>query len=406
MDTKKALLGWFVCGLLMSEPAFAVLVPQPIGTYIEAVEGQTFTDDVFVDSAALLAHERRVEQVVGLQVQLGAYDASLSQLWLDLAHEAVRLDQPESAARFFQQGLHNLRLNEGLTTSMQVQALTDWISILRRLGDTDSLGEQLRYRYRITGFGVSDWTEEHLTYALEYFDNELARFATTDWLSIENTVLRFERHLDDVIERSCGGDSASATWCAPLVKRRLHLLYLIAFAVEPFVGDSQTRTALPPKFLEDRSIYDDQLVALERNAYQSGVRMLEKAIALGESQVDLQLALADWRWFFGRRGAAKKVYRELHGSNPELFDTAQALPQGLSGPVTSRAEQGAVSSAYRFTVNKLGRVRDLSLQTEQVKGADVNRIRKALRDIRFRPSLDTDGEVRESEVSRQYRFLR
>ena len=99
---------------------------------------------------------------------------------------------------------------------------------VKTLGDTESLGEQLQYRYRITGFGTGDWSEESLGYALEYFDNELARLATSDWLAYENKVVRFERHLDDVIERSCEGESATAAWCGPLVKRRLQLLYLIA----------------------------------------------------------------------------------------------------------------------------------------------------------------------------------
>lgn len=390
----------------MPTAAVAVIVPQPMGTYIEVVEGQMLDDDFVVDSTALVAHERRVQEVDALQSRLGAYDASLSQKWLDLAHDAVRLNQPASAAALFQRGLHNLRLNAGLTTQKQVEALSDWIDVLRRLGDTDNLGEQLRYRYRITGFGVSDWTQENLEYALEYFDSELSSFATSDWLANENKVIRFERHLDDVIERSCEGNSATAFWCGPLVKRRLQLLYIIAFTVEPLVEDPQTRRSLPPKFLADRSLYDDQLVALERNAYQSGVRMLEKAIALAEGQVDLELALADWRWYFGRRGAAKDVYRDLYASNPEWFSVAQPLPQGLTGPVTSRAEKDALTSIYRFSVSKLGRARDLSLQTQNREGSDANRIRKALRDIRFRPSLDDRGEVTETEVIGQYRYLR
>ena len=406
MKYQNALLGCLLWGVLQSLPAFAVLVPQPIGMYVEEVDGLSIEDDLVVDSAALLSHDRRVQEVLELQARLGAYDQSLGQKWIDLAHEAVKLNQPESAARLFQQGLHNLRLNAGLTTDKQVIALSEWIAVLKRLGDTDSLGEQLQYRYRITGFGVGDWSEESLAYALEYFDNELARFATTDWLANENKVVRFERHLDDVIERSCESESAAAVWCGPLVKRRLHLLYLIAFAVEPFVEDRQTRNSLPPKFLGERSLYDEQLVALERNAYQSGVRMLEKAIALDDDQVDLKLALADWRWYFGRRGAAKNVYRELYVSHPELFVVAQALPQGLTGPVTSRAESEALPSSYRFVVNKLGKARDLSLQGESGEGSDPNRIRKALRDIRFRPSLDSEGEVVESEVVGSYRYLR
>lgn len=406
MKYPSALLGCVLCGLLHSLPASAVIVPQPMGMYIEEVDGLRVDDDLAVDSASLLSHERRVQEVLELQSRLGAYDQSLGQKWIDLAHDAVKLNQPESAARLFQQGLHNLRLNDGLTTDKQVSTLSDWISVLKRLGDTDSLGEQLQYRYRITGFGATDWDDESLEYALEYFDNELTRFATTDWLANENKVVRFERHLDAVIERSCEGESATAAWCAPLVKRRLQLLYLIAFAVEPFVEDRQTRNSLPPKFLGDRSLYDEQLVSLERNAYQSGVRMLEKAIALADGQVDLELALADWRWYFGRRGAAKDVYRALHDSHPEMFAAAQALPQGLIGPVTSRADPEALSSNYRFTVNKLGKARDLLLQAGDGEGTDPNRVRKALRDIRFRPSLDSEGEVVESEVVASYRYLR
>ena len=406
MKYHNALLGCLLWGLLQSLPALAVLVPQPIGMYVEEVDGVSMEDDLIVDSAALLSHERRVQAVLELQSRLGAYDQSLGRKWIDLAHDAVKLNQPESAARLFQQGLHNLRLNAGLTTDKQVVALSEWIAVLKRVGDTDSLREQLQYRYRITGFGAVGWSEATLGYALEYFDNELARFATSDWLANGNKVVRFERHLNDVIERSCEGESASAAWCGPLVKRRLQLLYLIAFAVEPFVEDPQTRNNLPPKFLGDRSLYDEQLVALERNAYQSGVRMLEKAIALAEEQIDLELALADWRWYFGRRGAAKDVYRKLYQSHPELFVVAQALPQGLTAPVTSRADPEAQPSSYRFTINKLGKARDLSLQEGSGEGTDPNRVRKALRDIRFRPSLDSQGEVVESEVVGGFRYLR
>ena len=293
-----------------------------------------------------------------------------------------------------------------MTTDGQVEALSDWIRVLRRLGDGDAVGEQLRYRYRITGFGVSDWTEETLGYALEYFDNQLARFATADWLANESAVLRFERHLKDVTERSCEGEKPSASSCGALVKRRLHLLYLIAFAVEPFIEDREVRGSLPSKFLADRSVYDDQLVALERNAYPSGVRMLENAIGLAEGQVDLELALADWRWYFGRRGAARDIYRELHHSNPGLFQTPQPLPHGLTGSVLSRADVDALVSTYRFTVTERGRAKDFSLLSPKVEGSDANRIRKALRDMRFRPSLDAEGEVKAHELTGQYRFLR
>jgi len=80
----------------------------------------------------------------------------------------------------------------------------------------------------------------------------------------------------------------------------------------------------------------------------------------------------------------------------------------LIGPVTSRAEQDTTASTYRFTVNTQGNVRDLSLRTGagEGEGSDPNRVRKALREIRFRPLLDGEGEVTESVVVGRYRYLR
>ena len=65
-----------------------------------------------------------------------------------------------------------------------------------------------------------------------------------------------------------------------------------------------------------------------------------------------------------------------------------------------------VLNLYRFTVTERGRAKDFSLVSPKVEGSDANRIRKALRDMRFWPSLDSEGEVKEHELTGQYRFLR
>jgi hypothetical protein len=117
----------------------AVLVPQPVGMFVLPIEGQILDDDDVVDSKALLDHERSIRDVLASQTDLGAYHPALAARWLSLAHEAMRLGQSESAANLFQQGLHNLRLNSGLTTNSQIGALNDWITVLRRLGDSEGL---------------------------------------------------------------------------------------------------------------------------------------------------------------------------------------------------------------------------------------------------------------------------
>ena len=166
---KDSIIAFFtVISLWSAAPAQAVLVPQPVGMQITPTTDLIRTDDVIVDSKVLLDHERRVRGVLASQADLGAYHPALGEQWLSLAHEAMRLGQSESAANLFQQGLHNLRLNAGLTTDSQIDALNDWITVLRRLGDSEGLSRQLSYRYRITGLGSESWTQESLRFALEY----------------------------------------------------------------------------------------------------------------------------------------------------------------------------------------------------------------------------------------------
>ena len=62
MKYQNAILGCLLWGLLQPLSAAAVLVPQPIGMYVEEVDGLSIEDDLIVDSAALLAHERRVQE--------------------------------------------------------------------------------------------------------------------------------------------------------------------------------------------------------------------------------------------------------------------------------------------------------------------------------------------------------
>ena len=198
MFTVLALWSWAVQ---------AVMVPQPVGMYITPVQDYFESEIVTVDSGALLAHEGQIRDVMAAQVDLGAYHSSLAERWLELAHEAVRLGQSESAANLFQQGLHNLRLNAGLTTDSQIDALNDWIVVLRRLGDSEGLSRQLSYRYRITGLGADPWSKESLKFALEYYDYELGVLARAEWYNNEREVLKFAEHLEDVVHRACRGDA-------------------------------------------------------------------------------------------------------------------------------------------------------------------------------------------------------
>ena len=383
----------------------AVLVPQPVGMFVLPIKGQNVDDDLVVDSRALLDHERRVRDVLASQTDLGAYHPALAERWLSLAHEAMRLGQSESAANLFQQGLHNLRLNSGLTTDSQIDALNDWIAVLRRLGDSEVLSQQLSYRYRITGLGAESWTDESLKFALEYYDHELSVLAVAQWYDIEREVLKFAEHLEDVVHRACRGDTVDVKACSALVKRRLQLLYLISFAVEPYVEDRQALPLYKPRVLQERSVTDEQLANIERGAFLAGVRMMKEAIELDSENDELELALADWRWFYGRSGDAVSTYERLAEKSPGLFSEPVELPHGLIA-ASSLPLREVAQATFSFEVTTRGRVREINEISSTSGARDAIRIKKGLRELRFRPALDGSAERVKATVTKTYRETR
>ena len=405
MRKARRLIGITIISFCFSAGANAVLVPQPVGMFVLPIDGQTLDDDLVVDSRALLDHERRVRDVLASQTELGAYHPALAERWISLAHEAMRLGQSESAANLFQQGLHNLRLNSGLTTDSQIDALTDWISVLRRLGDDEGLSRQLSYRYRITGLGAESWTDERLKFALEYYDHELSVLAVVQWYAIEREVLKFAEHLEDVVHRACRGETVDVKACSALVKRRLQLLYLIAFAVEPYVEDRQAMPFYKPRVVPEVLVTDEQLANIERGAFLTGVRMMKEAIELDAENDELALALADWRWFYGRTGDAVSTYKRLAEKSPELFAEPLELPHGLvsNSPLPT---SGVAQATFSFEVTTRGRVREINEISSANGARDAIRIKKGLRELRFRPALDDSAERVKVTVTKTYRETR
>ena len=402
--SKQVLL----CFLIVLSPATkAVLVPQPIGVRIAPLTQGVIFDDAVIDSSALLAHEQTLQRVIERQRTLGAYHPELAKSWLDLAHEAVRLGQSESAANFFTQGLHNLRLNAGLTTDSQISALSEWIAVLRRLGDADGLSRQLEYRYRITGFGGSFATDQSVEYALDYFDHELSLWAVKPWDFDQRAVLKFAEHLEDVVDRACEAGSADLGVCGALVKRRLQMLYLIVYAVEPYIEERQSLGIQTQRRISQPSITDDRLEMIERGAFRAGVRMLERAIKRVEDSDDLELVLTDWRWFFGRTAGADEVYARLSDRGDDGISKPVELPHGLiSDSTVGYTSEPDETATFGFRVTKRGRVRDIKATSASQNSRAKRLVRAALRDVRFRPAIGPDGSAVGFDVEKTYQLTR
>ena len=151
-----------LAGLIASLWSSAVLstdIPAPIGLDIRPVasSSEAANPSVAIDAAELSALRDAVSQAEAKQATLGPYDPTLANLWLSLANRALALGDEAQAGALFQRSIHNLRLNEGLTSPTQIDVLDNWIESLREIGDNTALGNILTYRYRLVGFGAEIW---------------------------------------------------------------------------------------------------------------------------------------------------------------------------------------------------------------------------------------------------------
>ena len=385
----------------------ALGTPQPIGMFIELTPNSEIADDFVVDYERLIVHERRVVEAKALEQRLGPYSSQLAETWLELAHEAIDLGQREIASALFQKGLHNVRLNAGLTTNKQLSALTDWIAVLRRTGNQSALIQQLGYRYRITGYGTTPWDVDRLTYALQYFDYQLALLAVSEWKREESHVIKLAKHLEGIVEDACGGSNANRQACLQLTKRRLQLLYLISYAVQPITEDPRLFPFDNQRELNEPTMSEEKLLSVHRNAYQAGVKMLNRGIDYLAGSDELELALADWRWFNGKTTQARKMYARLAKVLPAEFVLPVALPHGLieEGLHTAVADENK-SATFSFDITANGKVRNIVEQADAKKDRSTLTLRKHLKQLKFRPVVAENGNRIKMRLTRSYRKTR
>ena len=150
---------------------------------------------------------------------------------------------------------------------------------------------------------------------------------------------------------------------------------------------------------------DEQLANIERGAFLTGVRMMKEAIELDAENDELVLALADWRWFYGRSGDAVSTYERLAIKSPELFSEPVELPHGLI-TASSLPVRDVAQATFSFEVTTRGRVREISEISSTSGTRDAVRIKKGLRELRFRPALDGSAGRVKVTVTKTYRETR
>ena len=397
-----------LAGLIASLWSSAVLstdIPAPIGLDIRPVasSSEAANPSVAIDAAELSALRDAVSQAEAKQATLGPYDPTLANVWLSLANRALALGDEAQAGALFQRSIHNLRLNEGLTSPTQIDVLDNWIESLRRSGDNTALGNILTYRYRLVGFGAEIWTRERVAYAVDFLDHKLFELTQGNWLNREREILWLLEHVSSATDEACFQPTSSIEWCRPLAKRHLAALYFVEHRVTPFVEDQRELYFPPPRNLRDPS-ETYRLEYEESRAIREGSRLLKRLEELAESDdVEIALLHADWQWIHGRNIDAMRRYQSIWVQEPKALREPVPLPWGLGATMSTVMESGERPSALlSYTVSVFGKPRNIvELDAEDSSG---QRIRKALRKLKFRPAF-VDGERIESEQTQRFELL-
>ena len=170
-------------------------------------------------------------------------------------------------------------------------------------------------------------------------------------------------------------------------------------------GVAQERFAAPYEEGLDQSPAERQLRSLERTSRSRGRGLLDRALAVAPDNIDLRVAKADWLWLNDRRQQALAVYAALQREAGVDFSAPQPLPSIPQIGRDPRLAKEWADLRISGRVSSRGRFEDI-----EVTGADADDysgfVRRQLRAIRCRPSLDVNGEPREVAIDWTIRALR
>jgi hypothetical protein len=133
--------------------------------------------------------------------------------------------------------------------------------------------------------------------------------------------------------------------------------------------------------------------------------LLDRALAVSPDNLDLKVAKADWLWLNDRRQQALALYTTLQQEAGVDFSTPQPLPSIPRIGRDPRLAKEWADLRISGRVSSRGRFEDV-----EVTGAEADEysgfVRRQLRAIRCRPSLDVNGEPREVAIDWPIRALR
>lgn len=344
-------------------------------------------------------------QLMQMEQRLGPYHPDLAGAITLVAEQAAVEGEIALSAELYERALHNARVNGGLYGDTQVPILRSLLGLYLESGDRDAFESRAAYQFRLMGSGLPPYDASELAAATEFFDVTLDTLIELPWEDRGRELLNFHDRVEDLTQGVCADDQVREGWCSQLTYRLLSFYYVLEFKLDVLVDDARFQSVF------DRTDWqsldrEPRLEEMQRRLYRRGEMALERLLSQSPEDLDAQMALADWHWFYRKRQEAEALYRRIWQQDPVRMAQPAALP---SMPIIKRypALQNEVTMVTaEFSVSSTGTAKAISARASD-SGDEVLWAARAIRDSVFRPPLDEQGEAVDSgPVTFEWLFVR
>lgn len=352
------------------------------------------------------AWTRRLNEI---EAREGPYAAELAEVLFEAALDAEQRGADGKALEYYGAALQNTRINNGLYGEDQLPIVERMLGLLRRTGDLEGLGSRVEYLYRLSGYGQPPYSAERIDVAQRWLQVQIELLMASGPTVNDAELLDTYQQTQPLVDTLCTHQEWQQTACKPLTLTFLNLLYILDYRVNPVIEEQWGNSIYSARYQAQRQWQENpgrqQLVNLERSAFNRGRELLERALTIDPEDDELQLARADWEWFSKRRRPALRQYREIAGTNPEQLRHPAPLPAIPEMPRDPRFTDRWQRITVSATITARGRPRDIMISTDSEvapmaisEDAELTAFaRHQFRQLRFRPAFNDDGEPIDSQ---------
>ena len=394
----------FLCALGCFSSVALADTPLPFGLDIQTHEWFE-SDTVLVQAAAvdLVNLNQAVDALNAQQMALGPYHSDLVAPTVAAAKLATETGALTRAEELFDRAFHTIRVNDGLYGDQQLPILRGLLDLYLASGDREGFEKRAEYQFRLLGSGLPPFNAAELKAAGEFFDVTLDALMDGSWEGMSRELLRFHDRFETLTDSVCAESDVRAEWCRYFSFRLARFYYLLAYKLDVFVDDPRFESRIADSDWQSLE-RDPRMEALQRRLFQQGERVFDRLLEVEPGDHDAISALADWHWFYSKRTAAIRLYRDACQLEPDRFSRAAPLPEY---PTLSRYRSfHGVGTLVDVTleINERGVPSDIAVSS--VGDNSSISVKRKLRDTRYRPAFDQCETPRDiSLINAQFVFL-